>query len=202
MPRPEPDTDRLRNRACRPAVAAAAALAPGAALAEGMPQLDFANPLTTTQVVWGIAIFIVLYVVLSRWSLPQVGAVLEDRAARIAADLDTARTAKATADLAVTEMTAATARARSEAQTEIGAAVARAKHEAAAQTAEQDARLEAQLKEAEHRIAASRNAAMGALRQVATETAATIIGRLTGSAPDAARVESAVGAALAARGQS
>lgn len=210
MPRPEQALEqtmaRLRTPVRRVAAAVAAAsclvlLRPDAAMAEGMPQLDFANPLTTTQVIWGIVIFVVLYVLLSRWTLPQVGEVLERRAASIEADLDTARTAKATADAAVAEMTDATGRARAEAQAEISSAVDRAKQAAAAQAAEQEARLEAQLKEAEDRIAASRAAAMGALRQVATDTAVTIIGRLTGSTPDTRAVEGAVGTALAARGQ-
>ena len=174
---------------------------PGAAMAEGMPQLDLKNPLTTTQVIWGIVIFVVLYILLSRWTLPQVGRVLESRAATIEADLETARVAKATADSAVTEMTDATNRARAEAQTEINAAVDHAKQAAAAQTAELDARLEGQLKAAEDRIAVARGAAMSALRQVATDTATAILGRLTGSAPDSQAVEGAVGSALAARGQ-
>ena len=38
-----------------------------------MPQLDFANPLTTSQVVWGAIIFVVLYILLSRIALPKVG---------------------------------------------------------------------------------------------------------------------------------
>jgi hypothetical protein len=38
----------------------AALLLPTAAQAEGMPQLDFANPLTTSQVVWGAIIFAAL----------------------------------------------------------------------------------------------------------------------------------------------
>ncbi len=41
---------------------------PSAARAQGMPQLDFANPLTLTQVGWGAVIFIVLYVLLSRFA--------------------------------------------------------------------------------------------------------------------------------------
>ena len=43
---------------------------PGAAWAEGMPQLDFTTPLTLSQVWWGAGIFIVLYIVLSRVGLP------------------------------------------------------------------------------------------------------------------------------------
>ena len=37
-----------------------AVLLPTAAHAEGMPQLDFGNPLTTAQVVWGAVIFAAL----------------------------------------------------------------------------------------------------------------------------------------------
>ena len=202
MPRPDLAERRLGRPTRRAVAIAATALCPaGMAMAQGMPQLNFANPLTTSQVVWGIVIFVVLYILLSRWTLPQVGRVLESRAASIEADLETARVAKATADAAVSEMTDATGRARAEAQAEISAAVGQAKQAATAQAAELDARLEAQLKEAEGRIAAARGAAMSALRQVATDTAATIIGRLTGSTPDRQAVESAVGTALAARGQ-
>ena len=69
-----------------------------------MPQLDFANPLTTSQVVWMAVIFGVLYYLLSAWALPQVASVLDDRAARIGADLDSARLAKLNADTAATEL--------------------------------------------------------------------------------------------------
>ena len=53
--------------------------------------------------------------------------------------------------------------------------------------------------DAESQIGQARASAMGALRQVATETAATVVTRLTGTAPDAGRLDRAVGSALAAR---
>ena len=72
---------------------------PAAAMAAGgMPQLDFQNPLTLSQVVWGAIIFVVLYILLSRFALPKVGEVLEERAAHIARDLEGARAAKSKAD--------------------------------------------------------------------------------------------------------
>ena len=174
-------------------------LLPTAAMAEGMPQLDFANPLTTSQVVWGAIIFVLLYWLLSRVGLPKVASVLEERAQHIAADLETARASKARADAAAVEVSAATARARAEAQASINAALDVAKQEAAARTAVLNERLEKQLKDAEAQIAAARGAAMRALREVATDTAATVIGRLTGAAPDQQRLDGAIGAALAAR---
>jgi F-type H+-transporting ATPase subunit b len=178
---------------------AALLLLPAAAHAEGMPQLDFANPLTTSQVVWGALIFIVLYILLSRFGLPKVATVLEERAGRIAADLDAARSVKASADAAMAEMAAATAKARAEAQAAINAALDQAKAAAGAQAAQLNEKLEAQLREAETRINAARAAAMQALRQVATETAANVITRLTGISPEPTAVDGAVATALAAR---
>jgi len=165
----------------------------------GMPQLDFANPLTTAQVVWLAIIFVVLYLLLSRWALPQVGAVLEKRANRIQGDLAAAQSAKASADGAVAELTAATQQAQATAQAEIAAALAAANEAAAGQAATLNARLDKQLAEAEQRIGAARDAAMGALRSVAADTAAAVVTRLVGSAPASGTVEQAVDAALAAR---
>lgn len=176
-------------------------LMPTAAMAAGLPQLDFNNPLTIDQAGWGAVIFVILLLLCWRWGLPKVATVLEQRAGTIAADLDAARDSKTEADAAIVEMDAAIARARAEAQAAINEAVGKAKQEAAGQAAALNARLEAQLQQAEQRIAAAQGAAMRALRTVATDAAGTLIARLTGSAPDAARVERAVGAALAARGQ-
>ncbi len=179
---------------------AAFLLLPTAAVAEGMPQLDFKNPLTLWQVVWGAVIFIVLYILASRFALPQVASVLEERANHIARDLENAQQAKTQSDQAAAEVTEATAKARTEAHAAINAALDVAKAVAAKQTATLNERLEKQLEEAESRIAAARVAAMGALRQVATETASTVIARLTGAPPEQARLDGAIAQALSARG--
>jgi F-type H+-transporting ATPase subunit b len=176
-----------------------ALLLPAAARAEGMPQLDFANPLTTSQVVWGAIIFAVLYALLARIGLPKVAEVLEQRARHIAADLEAAQASKTRSDAAATEVADATARARAEAQAAINAALEVAKQEASVRTATLNERLEQQLREAEAQIHAARAAALRALREVATETAATVIDRLTGAPPDQGRLDGAIGAALAAR---
>ena len=173
---------------------------PAAAMAEGMPQLDFKTPLTTSQVVWGAIIFVVLYIMLSRTGLPLVASVLEERATKIAKDLDEARAAKARADDGMREADEATAKARAESQAAINAALDEAKTAAAAQAEVLNARLEKQLQESETQIAQARASAMSALRQVATETAATVVTRLTGREPDAGRLNSAIGSALTARG--
>jgi len=177
----------------------ALAAAPAGQPQGGMPQLDFSNPLTISQVVWLAIIFLVLYLLLARWALPQVAEVLEMRARRIQADLEAAHAAKAQADSAVAELTAATREAQATAQAEIAGAVASAKDAAAAQAATLNARLEMQLAEAEQRINAARTSAMGALRSVATDTATAVVSRLVGTAPAPDAVAQAVDGALAAR---
>lgn len=167
-----------------------------------MPQLDFHDPMTLWQVVWMFVIFAVLYLLLSRWTLPRVAAVVDARAARIAADLESAREAKLQADAAIAELTDATHRAHAEAHGEIAAAVARAKEEAQQQARAMNARLDAQLAAAEEQITAARQQASGALRQIAADTTQILVGRLTGHAAPAEAVDSAVNAAFAARGVS
>jgi len=178
---------------------AAMAIQASPALAAGMPQLDFGNKLTISQIVWLAVIFLALYLLLSRWALPQVGAVLAKRAAVIATDLEAARGAKQQADAAVAELTKATREAHATAQADIAAAVGKAKAEADAQAAALNARLDAQIAEAEQRIAVARIAALGALEQVAVATAHEVVVRLIGTPIDSGLVPQAVSAVLAER---
>ncbi|MDE2333224.1 MAG: F0F1 ATP synthase subunit B' [Rhodospirillales bacterium] len=167
--------------------------------AVGLPQMDFANPLTTSQVVWGALIFVVLYVLLSRGALPKVASVLEERARTIGADLDAAKQAKLEADAAAEEVARATREAQASSAAQVAQAAAAAKAAAEAEAARATAVLEAQLAEAEARIQAARASAMAALHDVAMETTEALAGRLIGHVPDRSVVNAAVGAALAAR---
>lgn len=197
---PRPAGTMKPSRWIMPLLAACLPMLPAAAMAKGMPQLDFSTPLTVSQVVWGAIIFVVLYIMLSRTGLPLVASVLEERATKISRDLNEAHAAKASADAGMAEADQATAKARSEAQAAINAALDEAKKAAAVQAETLNARLEAQLEDSEAQIARARASAMSALRQVATETAATVVTRLTGTVPDAGRLDTAIGSALAARG--
>ncbi|GAC1347153.1 MAG: hypothetical protein NVSMB18_31280 [Acetobacteraceae bacterium] len=164
-----------------------------------MPQLDFANPLTISQVVWMALIFGALYILLSQWALPQVASVIENRDRRILADLDSARVAKEQADAAVAEIAERSRTASAEAQAEVARALAAAKAEAteAARAADQD--LDQRLTEAEQRIGAARKSAMGALQDVAADAANTVVARLTGQHADPAAVNAAVSRIIATR---
>ncbi len=161
--------------------AATLAAVPGQAVAAGMPQLRFNDHFVIGQVVWGAAIFIGFYLVLSRSALPKVERVLTNRRNRIQNDLDVARRAKAEADAASAELQ----KARHDAAAQARANVERIQNEARA-TAEAHAqaaatRLEAEIAQAEERIAQSRNAALASLPEIATHTAQTVVGRLIGT---------------------
>lgn len=166
----------------------------------GMPQLDFGNPLMLAQVVWLLIIFGILYYVLAKIVLPRFDSVLENRRNRIQGDLEAARAAKASADAALDEHMKATVKARAEAQQAIANAQASAQADAATRAAALNAKLNDQIAAAEARITAARDAAMGALREVATDTTEALVKRLTGLNEPAA-VQSAVQAELAARGR-
>lgn len=195
-----PATRALFAAASVPALLAGgrAALAQEAA-PKGMPQLDFGNPLLLSQVVWGAVIFIGFYMLCARWVLPRMGAVIDARQASITGDLEVARTAKAQADAAVAELTAARRSVQAKAQAQVDAATQEAKARASAAAAESNARLDAQLAQAEARIAEGRAQAMGALREVATGTASLVVARLTGSEPNQASVQAATDDVLAER---
>jgi F-type H+-transporting ATPase subunit b len=163
-----------------------------------MPQLEFGNPLLIAQVVWLLIIFGLLYHVMATYALPRVESVLEERATRIAADLEAAQAAKASADAAMAAHRDATAKARAEAQAAIATAMQQAQAEAAARSEELNKRLAHQIAEAEQRIGVARDSAMGALRQVSLETAESLMTKVAGRA-DRGKLEAAVDRALGAR---
>ena len=148
-----------------------------------MPQLDFANPLMMSKLVWLLIIFGVLYFILKNHALPAVASVLDERAARIATDLNAARDAQAAGEAALAELRASTAAARAEAQAAISAAMVAAQTESARLSAEINAKLAAQVSQAEATVRAARDQAMGALREVAGETATAMLARLSIPAP-------------------
>jgi F-type H+-transporting ATPase subunit b len=160
----------------------------------GLPQLD-----TTTfasQLFWLLISFAVLYFVISRIAAPKIGGVIADRANRIKSDLDGAAQAKRDSEAAMAGYEKALADARAKAlkssdelrnnvQAEINA-----KNDAAFK------QLSADTAKAEARIGEMRTAAMARVGDVARETAADIVAKLTGEAANANELASAVNAAL------
>jgi F-type H+-transporting ATPase subunit b len=168
--------------------------APVQAVAErasgGLPQFDPAP--WPGEIVWSLAIFLVLYLLIARVFVPRIGDTINAREDKIAGDIGDARRARDEAqrdlDAAAAEMSAARARAQKLAKD----AQAEAKAAAALKKAEQEARLAETLAAAEARIAAARAEAMGHVRQIAVDTAQAMIERLTGETVFATEIESAL----------
>jgi F-type H+-transporting ATPase subunit b len=154
-----------------------------------MPQFDTSN--WPGQIFWLLITFAVVYAMLSRVFIPRMRHGIDARRERIGADMAEARRlrdeAEAQAEIARAQM----AQARAEAQRTSADAKAKAAAEATKRQAALQAELDAKLSEAEHRIRASRDQAMGQVRGIAVDTAAAITEKLSGVAVSHAEAERA-----------
>jgi F-type H+-transporting ATPase subunit b len=160
----------------------------------GFPPFD--TETFPSQLLWLAVCFVLLYVLMSRIALPRIGSIIAERSKRIADDIAAAQGFKERSDAAHAAYEKALADARARAQ-----AIASATREQQAAAAEAtNKRLEAELHErlavAEKSIAATREAAMGNVGAIATDTASAIVERLIGTAPASHQVAAAVGEAI------
>ena len=149
-----------------------------------------------SQLFWLVIVFAALYLLASRLVLPRVGGIIDARAGKIEGDLAEAQRFKTEAEAAnaAYEKALADARARAEALAAATRDKQVADSEARRKTLEQQ--LDVKLGEAEKTIAATKATAMGNVRSIATDAAAAIVQRLTGTAPSADAVSNAVGDVL------
>ena len=155
-----------------------------------MPQLDAATFLP--QLFWLAVSFGVLYLILSRVALPRIGEVLEERRARIDADLARADDLRREAEAALEAHERTMAEARGEARRIVAEAARAAAAESERRHAELTARLEAEAARAGERIAAARDEALAGLRAGAADAVRAVGGKVAGVALS----DSAVAAAL------
>jgi F-type H+-transporting ATPase subunit b len=160
----------------------------------GFPPFDFST--YPSQLVSLAIFFVALYLIVSRIALPRVGGVLDARHKVINGDLEAAQKLRDESDAAMKAHEAELAAARARAQA-IGAET-REKRNAAAEAERKtlEDQLGAKLAEAEKSIASTRAAAMSNVRGIAADAASAIVQQLTGTAPDAGAVKSAVDATL------
>lgn len=149
-----------------------------------------------SQLLWLVIAFVALYVLMSRWALPRVGAVIENRQQRIAGDIADAGRLKADSDaaLAAYEKELADARARAQAIANETRDKQSAAAEARRKTLEDE--LNARIGESEKSIAATKQAAMSNVRGIAEDATRAIVERLVGNAPNDQAVRDAVGSVL------
>ncbi|HJM48860.1 MAG TPA: F0F1 ATP synthase subunit B' [Alphaproteobacteria bacterium] len=162
-----------------------------------MPQLVVSD--FSSQLIWLVITFVVLYLILWRVALPRIAEVMDERQRRITDGLEEAERLKAEAETAIQEYETALAQARAKAHDTATLARDRAAREVQARRAALQAELATEMAAAEARIAESRQAALANLRDVAIETAQAVTARLIGAEPSAAAAAAAVNGELEGR---
>lgn len=167
--------------------AAAAAAEQGSA---GLPQFDASR--WPGQMVWILLIFGLMFLLFSRVFVPRVGGTMDLREDRISGDIGEARRLRDQAEAQAAQAAAETAHARAQAQKLALDAKARAQADAAARDAVEQARIDEHVAKAEASVVAARDQAMTHVRDIAADTAAAIIAKLTGAAASADEIRAAV----------
>lgn len=168
----------------------AVALAAEAKGGGGLPQLnpqDFAP-----QIIWLIATFGLLYILMAKVALPRVGGVIEDRRQRVQRDLDEAARLKTETEKALADYEASIAAARARAGGIAKELRDKLAADVEAERAKVDKQVSARLGEAERRIADMKTRAMSEVGQIAAETAEAIVAQLTGKAAGKDEIRQAV----------
>jgi F-type H+-transporting ATPase subunit b len=149
-----------------------------------------------SQIFWLVICFVALYLLISRIAAPRIVGIFDERAKRIEGDFAEAQRDKEESEAALAAYEKALADARSRAQA-IGAEIRDKVHAEAEENRKAlEAKLNAQLAEAEQSIAATKSAAMTNVRGIAVDAATAIVERLVGTAPAAPAVAAAVDDAL------
>ena len=155
-----------------------------------MPQLDVnAWP---PQLFWLAVTFLVLYFIISKIVIPRTGGVIEGRKNQIESDLASAQRFKADTDKAVAEYEKALAEARGKAHGIAQETRNALSAEVDKERGKLDGALAQKIAEAEKAIQATRSKAMASVADLATEIAADIVSRLTGTSVTKADAAKAV----------
>lgn len=133
-----------------------------------------------TQIAWLVISFAVLYVVVSRFALPRIGGILEDRQGRIDGDLAAAEASRQKTDAAIEAYETALAEARRKSTAIAEETRTGIKADIDARRASVEAELAAKLNDAEGRIRATKGEALGHVQEIAAETVEALVSRLTG----------------------
>jgi len=145
-----------------------------------------------SQLVWLAITFVALYLLMSKVALPRVSGIIENRRAKVAADLVEAQRLKQQSEDAIAAYEKSLAEARGRAQAIAAKTRDGLMAEADKRRKALEAKLGERLGEAEKAIDATRRAAMANVKGIAAETAGAIVERLIGTRPADKAVEEAV----------
>lgn len=159
-------------------VALAAVAGSAAEKKSGLPQLNL--PDFAPQLIWLALTFGVLYILMSRVSLPRIGEVIEARRERIQGDLDEAARLKSETEKALADYEHARAEARAKAGSIARDTQARIAADSDRERTRVDAQVSAKLAEADARISTLKTRALAGINDIAADTAGAIVNRLIG----------------------
>src|SRR5215510_10990644 len=151
--------------------------------AESMPQFD--PTYFAPQIVWLFITFLALYLLMSKLILPRLTGILSQREDRIDGNLKRAEALKEEAAQVLAAYQKAIADARAQAQGALAKAAADIAADAARREAEFARKMADQTAAAEANIRAAKTKALADVRGIASEVAALMANKLTGSSVDA-----------------
>ena len=161
-----------------------------------MPQLAQLGLVLQSQLFWLLLVLAAIYFFVGRGIVPKVEATVDERDAKIDADLAEARRLRDEADATEEAWRAKMNAAHEEANAKTGAARDAASADAAKRVAAADKRLDKKAEEAAAELDAARASALAELEHVAAEAARDIVAKLTGETVDEAAARAAVAGAM------
>jgi F-type H+-transporting ATPase subunit b len=164
---------------------------------EECPELNPIAP-EAKEMIWGFGAFVVLAICLRFWLFPKVREGMQARYDKVQSDKESAETLTAAARADVAEYEARLTSVRAEAQQKVDAARATLEAERSEQIGAANARISEQRAAATAEVEAARQAAMGDVESAVTDVVTRATEIVTGKAPNASAVQSAVGSAMGA----
>lgn len=161
-----------------------------------MPQLSQLMLVYQSQWFWLVLVLAVIYFFVGRGIVPKVEKTVEDRDAKIAADLSEAARLRDEAEGTEEAWRTRMNTAHSEIQAANAKAKAKADADAAKRVAKADAELAQQAEVAAGALATARQSALAEIDAVAVESARAIVAKLTGSDVPEAKARKAVAEAM------
>lgn len=157
-----------------------------------MPQFD---PTTfASQLFWLAVTFVLLYIIVSRYAIPRLGEVLEQRQKTMDDDLERARQLKAETEEAIATYEKALADARAKAHAVLRETQDQISKAADTRNREVAVKLASQIKQGEDRIAGARDEALAQVKEIAAGAAVAVAQKLAGLSIDDATAQAAVAA--------
>src|SRR5262249_15103745 len=138
-----------------------------------------------SQLLWLAITFAALYFIISRAAIPRIGGILESRRTRIEGDLKEADRLRVESERAAAAYEEALAEARKNAHAIAEEPRQGIRTDIEGKRAKVEADLGAKVAAAEARIAETKAAALANVDQIAADTAATLVGQLSGKVSEA-----------------